>query len=96
MPFLLCSVVCWFVLPAEDPRERDYLKTILHRIYGGWRAPACLPACPVFACPLFACHLCRGMPRLASAACVSRACNSPIATVTLPACLPPPSPCLHA
>lgn len=20
---------------AEDPRERDYLKTILHRIYGG-------------------------------------------------------------
>lgn len=23
---------CFFV--AEDPRERDYLKTILHRIYG--------------------------------------------------------------
>ena len=22
-------------VPAEDPRERDYLKTILHRIYGG-------------------------------------------------------------
>ena len=26
---------------SEDPRERDFLKTVLHRIYGkflGWRA----------------------------------------------------------
>lgn len=23
-----------FPVPAQDPRERDYLKTILHRIYG--------------------------------------------------------------
>jgi len=28
--------------PAEDPRERDYLKTILHRIYGAPRCALCL------------------------------------------------------
>lgn len=30
---LCCRLPCPAV--AEDPRERDYLKTILHRIYGG-------------------------------------------------------------
>ena len=32
---LVC--VCWQLLElfdSEDPRERDYLKTVLHRIYG--------------------------------------------------------------
>ena len=29
---------------SEDPRERDYLKTILHRIYGT-RPCVCVPVC---------------------------------------------------
>ena len=28
---------------SEDPRERDYLKTILHRIYGARRNPRPAP-----------------------------------------------------
>lgn len=30
-----CTATARPPAPAEDPRERDYLKTILHRIYGG-------------------------------------------------------------
>lgn len=31
---------------SEDPRERDYLKTILHRVYGAWRRGVwCACAC---------------------------------------------------
>lgn len=31
---------------SEDPRERDYLKTILHRVYGAWRRGVwCVCAC---------------------------------------------------
>jgi hypothetical protein len=35
VPSVSCQLFCYsFSLCAEDPRERDYLKTILHRIYG--------------------------------------------------------------
>ena len=29
---------------SEDPRERDYLKTILHRIYGKFMVHRCAPS----------------------------------------------------
>ena len=35
---LILVVCCNFKIHSEDPRERDYLKTILHRIYGKFMA----------------------------------------------------------
>ena len=38
--FMLCSMIHYFLFQllelfdSEDPRERDFLKTVLHRIYG--------------------------------------------------------------
>lgn len=37
---------------SEDPRERDYLKTVLHRIYGKFMMHRCVPCSPRQAEPL--------------------------------------------